>query len=143
MPRTRAALPGGRGPKLMNRCLGTKRDNSPCTVSVESPQTYCWWHDPANADKRKQAASKGGKRGGRRRPSVELARLQGRFEELADKVLAGEVERGVGAVAGQLLNGARACMRDALAAREQEELIERLEALEGALEQKANRRWGA
>ena len=127
----------------MNRCLGTKRDNSPCTVSVESPQTYCWWHDPANADKRKQAASKGGKRGGRGRPSVELARLQGRFEELADKVLAGEVERGVGAVAGQLLNGARACMRDALAAREQEELIERLEALEGALEQKADRRWGA
>ena len=127
----------------MNRCLGTKRDNSPCTVSVESPQTYCWWHDPANADKRKQAASKGGKRGGRGRPSVELARLQGRFEELADKVLAGEVERGVGAVAGQLLNGARACIRDALAAREQEELIERLEALEGALEQKADRRWGA
>ena len=127
----------------MNRCRGTKRDNSPCTVSVEPPQTYCWWHDPANAAQRKQAASRGGKRAGRGRPSVELARLQGRFEELAAKVLSGEVERGVGAVAGQLLNGARACVRDGLAAREQEELVERLETLEVALEQKGDRRWGA
>jgi hypothetical protein len=52
-------------------------------------------------------------------------------------VLSGEVERGVGAVAGQLLNGARACVRDGLAAREQEELIGRLEALEEALEANA------
>ena len=36
----------------------------------------------------------------------------------------------LGAVAGQLLNGARACVRDGLAAREQEELVERLEELE-------------
>jgi hypothetical protein len=55
-----------------------------------------------------------------------------------------QVERGVGAVVGQLLNGARACVRDALAAREQEELIGRLEALEGALEQqKESHRYGA
>jgi hypothetical protein len=114
----------------MNRCPGTKRDNSPCTVTVEPPQTYCWWHDPANAEARKRAAIRGGKRGGRGRPSVELARLQHRFEELAEKVLKGEIERGVGAVAGQLLNGARACVRDALNAREQEDVIERLEALE-------------
>jgi hypothetical protein len=129
----------------MGVCPGTKRDGSRCTVSVEPPQTHCWWHDPANADARRQAASKGGKRGGRGRPSVELARLQGRFEELAVKVLDGDIERGVGAVAGQLLNGARACVRDGLAAREQEELVARLEALEEALERSSGggRRWGA
>ena len=128
----------------MNRCLGTKRDNSPCTVTVEPPQNYCWWHDPANAEQRRLAASKGGKRAGRGRPVLELARLQRRFEELADKVLSGEVERGVGAVAGQLLNGARSCVRDALTAREQEELVERMEALERALEQRTgSNRWGA
>lgn len=65
---------------------------------------------------------------------MELARLQRRFEELADRVLAGEVERGVGAVAGQLLNGARACVRDGLTAREQEELVARLEELEATLQ---------
>jgi hypothetical protein len=123
----------------MDRCPGTKRDGSRCTVSVEPPQTHCWWHDPANADARRQAASKGGKRGGRGRPSVELARLQARFEDLAEKVLDGDIERGVGAVVGQLLNGARACVRDALTAREQEELIARLEALEEALEHNRSR----
>jgi hypothetical protein len=128
----------------MNRCLGTKRDNSPCTVMVEPPKEWCWWHDPANAEQRSLAASKGGKRAGRGRPVLELARLQRRFEELAEQVLSGEVERGVGAVAGQLLNGARACVRDALAAREQEELVERLEALEQALQsQRQDKRWGA
>jgi tetrahydromethanopterin S-methyltransferase subunit F len=118
----------------MGRCLGTKRDRSPCTVTVEPPKTYCWWHDPANAETRKRAASKGGKRAGRGRPTLELARLGARFEELAEQVLSGEVERGVGAVVGQLLNGARACVRDGLAAREQEELIGRLETLEQGLE---------
>src|SRR5215211_1138292 len=132
----------------MNRCLGTKRDRTPCTVTVDPPKTYCWWHDPANAETRKQAASRGGKRGGRGRPTSELARLQHRFEELAEKVLSGEIERGVGAVAGQLLNGARACVRDGLAAREQEELIGRLEELERHIDSSAKRSprgspWGA
>jgi hypothetical protein len=57
-------------------------------------------------------------------------------------VLEGEIERGVGAVVGQLLNGARACVRDGLAAREQEELVTRLEALEEALEANADRSKG-
>ena len=89
-----------------------------------------------------------GKRGGRGRPVSELARLQRRFEDLADKVLSDDaeqrVDKGVAAVAGQLLNGARACVRDALSAREQEELLERLEVLEEALEsKKGGGRWGA
>jgi hypothetical protein len=94
-------------------------------------EQYCYTHHPDHHERRRRQGSKGGKRGGRGRPSVELARLQASFEELAEQVLAGEVERGVGAVAGQLLNGARACVRDSLAAREQEELVERLEVLEG------------
>jgi hypothetical protein len=117
----------------MNRCPGTKRDNSPCTVTVEPPHTYCWWHDPANAEARKQAAIRGGRRGGRGRPSVELTRLATRLEELAEKVLSGEINRGDAAVAGQLLGGARACVRDALSAREQEELVGRMQAIEEAL----------
>lgn len=76
---------------------------------------YCYAHHPAHADERRRHGSKGGRRGGRGRPSAELARLQQRLEDLADRVLAGEVERGVGAVAGQLLAGARACVRDGLA----------------------------
>jgi hypothetical protein len=95
---------------------------------------WCIGHHPDQADARRRRASKGGKRGGRGRPTSELARLQGRFEELADRVLAGDVDRAAGAVAGQLLNGARACVRDGLTAREQEELVERLEELEATLQ---------
>lgn len=127
----------------MQHCLGTKRDNTPCTVTVEPPQTYCWWHDPTNAQQRKQAASKGGRRAGRGRPLGDLARIQARLEELAELVLDGQLDRADAAVAGQLLNYAVAAIRTGLQAREQEELIGRLEQLEEALQHQGGRRWGA
>jgi hypothetical protein len=118
----------------MGLCSGIKADGGRCRAQAMRNSEWCIGHDPDRAEARRRRASKGGKRGGRGRPSAELGRLQRRFEELADKVLAGEVERGVGAVAGQLLNGARACVRDGLMAREQEELVERLEELETTLQ---------
>jgi hypothetical protein len=130
----------------MSLCSGIRADGVRCRAQAISNSEWCFNHHPDYEEARRRRAAKGGKRGGRGRPSVELGRLQGRFEELADKVLAGEIVRGVGAVAGQLLNGARACVRDALAAREQEELVTRLEGLEEALERnnsKGGRRWGA
>src|SRR5215212_6042740 len=129
----------------MALCAGIKADGGRCGAQAMRNSQWCVNHDPDKVEVRRRRASKGGKRGGRGRPSVELARLQARFEDLAEKVLAGDVERGVGAVAGQLLNGARACVRDALAAREQEELVARLEALEEALERNnsGGRRWRA
>ncbi len=130
----------------MLKCSGITQAGTACKgIPIDGSQ-WCYVHNPDHAEERRRHGSKGGKRGGRGRPSVELARLQARFEELADKVLTGEVECGVGAVVGQLLNGARACVRDGQAAREQEELVSRLEALEEALETKAGnggRRWGA
>jgi hypothetical protein len=38
----------------MPRCAGTKRDGAPCTATVEPPQRYCWWHDPANIERQLQ-----------------------------------------------------------------------------------------
>jgi hypothetical protein len=128
----------------MNRCLGTKRDNSPCTVTVEPPQTYCWWHDPANADRRKQAASKGGKRGGRGRPIAELGSLRDENSDIRRRLLEGELLPNVAAVAVQSINTDIRAVGATLKAREQEELTERLDALEEALEQrKGERRYGA
>src|SRR5215208_2519146 len=123
----------------MALCSGIRADGGRCGAQAIRGAEYCVNHHPDYEDARRRRNSKGGKRGGRGRPSVELARLQARFEELAEEVLAGDIERGVGAVAGQLLNGARACVRDALAAREQEELVGRLEALEEALERNNER----
>src|ERR687895_2772647 len=120
----------------MALCSGIRADGGRCRAQAISGGDYCFNHHPDYEEARQRRASRGGKRGGRGRPVSELARLQGRFEELAEQVLSGEVERARAAVACQLLNGARACVRDGLTAREQEELIERLEALEGALEQR-------
>jgi hypothetical protein len=107
--------------------------------------TWCIGHDPEQAEARRRRASKGGKRGGRGRPSAELARIQARLEDLVEKVLSGEVERADGAVAGQLLGGARACVRDGLAAREQEELVREVQELREMvqiLRSERNKRWG-
>ena len=127
----------------MSLCNGIKADGGRCRAQATRNSEWCIGHDPDQADARRQRASKGGKRGGRGRPTSELARLQRRFEELADMVLAGEVDRAAGAVAGQLLNGARACVRDGLTAREQEELVERLEQLEEGLQAQKGSRYGA
>src|SRR5215207_9472693 len=118
----------------MNRCPGTKRDNSPCTVMVEPPQKYCWWHDPANAEARHQAAVRGGKRAGRGRPQVELQDVKRRLSDLA-----GTVDKGVGAVTSQILNVYIRAVSVELQVREQLELIERLETLEASLALEQNK----
>jgi hypothetical protein len=119
----------GEGLPLAVRCAGTKQDNSPCTATVEPPQEYCWWHDPANADKRRRAASKAGKA----KPNRELASIKSRLSDLADDVLADKVDKGVAAVASQVLNVYLRAVSVELKVNEQLELVERLEALEGVL----------
>jgi hypothetical protein len=64
---------------------------------------YCLNHAPNAEELRRRRNSKGGRTGGRGRPSVELKRLQQRFEELADNVLEGTADRGATAVAVQAL----------------------------------------
>src|SRR5215211_4781569 len=127
---------GGRGRPLAVRCAGTKRDGAPCTATVEPPQRLCWWHNPANADKRRRAASKAGKA----KPSRELAGIKTRLSDLADDVLEGRQDKGVAAVASQVLNVYLRAVSVELRAREQLELVERLEALE---EMELGRRRGA
>ena len=128
----------------MSLCSGIRADGGRCRAQAITDTDWCFNHHPDYEEQRRRRASKGGKRGGRGRPSVELARLQARFEELAEKVLVGEIERGVGVVVGQLLNGARACVRDTLAAREQENLAREVEELREMVEaSKRSRRYGA
>ena len=106
---------------------------------------WCWNHDPAHADERRHG-HRGGKRGGRGRPQADLAEVKRRLPDLADDVLEGNVDKGVAAVASQILNVYLRAVSVELKAREQLELIERLEALEETLEQNNNtggRRWGA
>ena len=66
------------------------------------------------------------------------------MQRLADKTLAGEVDRATAAVCGQLLNVKLRALEVGRKLRESEELEARLEELEKALEQrKDSSRWRA
>ena len=127
---------GGGGKQLMAKCSFTKRDGNPCKGTAMGPNGGCWAHDPEYSLPRKRIARKGGQRGGRGRPNpgtADLARLQKAFEDLADDVLQGNVDRASAVVAVQCWNGARGCITAAARLRELEGVEARLEALEQTL----------
>jgi hypothetical protein len=124
----------------MPRCAGLKRDGGRCAAIVNG--SYCYQHDPARAGERSRNASKAA----RSRPSRELANIKQRLSGLADDVLEGRRDKGVAAVASQVLNVYLRAVSVELKAKEQQDLIERLEALEAATPRQATpggKRWGA
>jgi hypothetical protein len=117
------------------RCSGITQSGTACKGTPIEGSSYCYVHDPAHAEERRRHGARGGKRGGRGRPMVDLARVKQRLHALVEEVLEGRTDRGDAAVVGQLLNTYIRAVSVELKAREQLELIERLEALEEALEQ--------
>jgi hypothetical protein len=120
----------------MPRCVGSKGDGGACERIVKASQKYCYSHDPARSVERQRNAARGGKRGGRGRPLLEVRDIADQLQALIDKVLAGELARADAAVIGQLLNYKRAVIATALTVRQQEEMEARLEEVEAILEQR-------
>jgi hypothetical protein len=125
----------------MARCSGIRADGGRCCAQAIRSSEYCVSHHPDYEDTRRRRNSKGGKRGGRGRPSVELANIKQRLSDLADDVLADKVDKGVAAVASQVLNVYLRAVSVELKAREQLELVERLEVLEETLARNKENRW--
>lgn len=124
----------------MSVCAGIRRSGGRCTVSVEPGQTYCHHHDPARAGERRRAASRAGKS----KPSREIRGLKNELEDLASGVLEGRIERGDAVVVNQILNTRARLIELERKVREQEELEERLAALEQATQSQGRRGpWGA
>jgi hypothetical protein len=121
----------------MARCAGIKRDGTRCTVIVDGSQTHCYQHDPKRAEERRRNAS----RAARSKPSRELVGIKQRLSDLADDVLEEKVDKGVAAVASQVLNVYLRAVSVELKAREQLELVERLEVLEETLARNKENRW--
>ncbi len=137
----------------MPQCLGTKRNKERCTATVEPPQRYCWWHDPANKEERKKAAAKGGKGKAYRRVAA--------LWDAVETVIAGvESERlsppqGNTMIKGftTLISLARLDVEQAeleiaqrrleLDVQERTELLGRLEELEALMAARKDNRWGA
>jgi hypothetical protein len=75
---------------------------------------------------------------------AELSDVKRRLSDLVNDVLEGRADRGDAAVAGQLLNTYIRAVGVELKAREQLEVVERLEALEDLqADRKGGHRWGA
>ena len=134
-------------------CAGYKRDGSNCTATVEPPQRYCWWHDPANKEERRKAAAKGGKGKAHRR----ITALWGEVE----KVIVGvEAERLTPSQGNTMLRGYGTLIaldrldverseleiaqrRLELDEQERLEVLQRLEELEALMQARKDRPWGA
>jgi hypothetical protein len=123
---------------LTIQCTAVKRNTERCTLPANGPQGLCWAHDPANAEKRRRGASRGGKAKANR----ELPSIKARLEDLTEQVLSGELPTGPAAVANQLINTRLRAIELERKIKETEELEARLEALERDTKEGGSR-WAA
>jgi hypothetical protein len=128
----------------MALCSGIRADGGRCKAQAMRNSEWCINHHPEQAELRRRRASKGGKRGGRGRPIAELASLRDENADIRRRLLEGELLPNVAAVAVQSINTDIRAVGAAMKAREQEELLQRLESLEEALgHEGGSRSWGA
>ena len=127
----------------MAKCSAITQAGKACKGIPIDGSGYCYVHHPDHAEERRRHGSKGGKRGGRGRPVAELAALRVENADIRERLLEGELQPGVAAVAIQSLGVDIRAVSAALKAKEVEELEQRLEDLEAVLEQRGGNRWGA
>lgn len=120
----------------MAGCAGIKPDGSRCKGIAGRGSDYCPAHDPARVEARRRSSSKAGKS----KPSRDLLETRSQLQELADGVLAGEVDRANASVAGQLLNVKLRTVEVERRLRETEDLEHRLEELEESLADQSQRK---
>jgi hypothetical protein len=105
------------------RCAAITSAGDRCKLDATNG-SYCWSHDPANAEERRRRASRGGKAKG----AGELSEIKRDVRDVIAGVLDGSVDRSKGAVALQgyntLLRATELSQRDQLdeLAREVEDL---------------------
>jgi hypothetical protein len=127
----------------LSRCTAIKASGERCKGRAIEGSEWCWNHHPAHADERRRYGARGGQRGGRGRPIAELGTLRDENADIRRRLLEGELLPNVAAVAVQSINTDIRAVGVAMKAREQEELEQRVEALEAAEEaRKGTGRWG-
>ena len=117
-------------PPLGVLCSGTTKYGRPCPNAPQADKPYCWHHDPELAERRSRNARAGG-RAVHSPATLEISELKDELRALVRDVKDGAVAPGVGAVLNQLLNSMLRAVETERKVREQDELEERLAALEG------------
>jgi hypothetical protein len=118
-------------------CAFIKPDGTRCVAGAGADSQWCYNHDPARAEERKANSRKGGKKAGRGRPLTDLRGLRAENGQLRKRMLEGEIDPRLLAVATQSINCDIRCLEAEMKAKEQEELEERMEAIEQALAQRS------
>jgi len=115
------------------RCTAITKGGSRCSHTATA-DTFCHLHHPDRAEQRRRDASRGGKAGGNGRSSglSETAEAKRWIKGLVARLLKGEVERGVAATAFMGLGTLARYIELERRIREQDEIEERLAALENA-----------
>jgi len=110
---------------LAGQCSFIKPSGERCKGTATGPKRLCWAHDPANAEQRRRAAS----RGGRGKSNREVANLKEEIKTVIADVRAGGLDRNDAAV---MIQGYRA-LKDFIAlerqVRETDELAAEIEEL--------------
>ena len=115
---------------MTGRCLAITQEGQPCRGLVRVGNDYCPAHDPTRQEARRRAASKAG----RSRPGRELAEVKRDIRNVVDAVRDGSIESRVGAVVFQGYNTLLKTLDVERRWYETDQLEERLEELEAALE---------
>lgn len=107
----------------MAKCGSITRSGERCKGVAIDANGFCYAHSPDHEEDRRRAASKGGRRGGRGRPSTEVSELKGQLSDLYSSVLDGTTEPKVGAVAAQIANVRARLVETELKVKEVEKLF--------------------
>ncbi len=110
----------------MPRCHGSKPNGSPCGRIVKVSEMFCYAHDPNRRGERQRNAAKAG----RSRSDKEIVEVRALLRKLTDGTLEGQVPTAVAAVVNQILNTRLRAIEVGRKLGEQQELLDRLEALQ-------------
>ncbi len=126
----------------MSKCAAIKANGERCRGVAIDSTGLCYSHHPDHADARARAARKGGRRGGRGRPLLEVHDVVDQLQVLADRVLAGDLDRSDASVCGQLLNYKLRGLESLRRWKETEELASEVEELRALVNvRKEGNRW--
>jgi len=123
----------------MTKCSGITQAGTACKGIPIDGSGYCYVHHPDHAEDRRRHGAKGGKRGGRGRPQVEVNAVKTQLQDLVDGVLTGRVERADAAVVSQILNTYIRAVGVELRVKEQEEIAREVEELRVMVEMQRDR----
>jgi len=123
----------------MARCVAIKANGGRCERVIPDEHERCFSHDESRAGERRANASKAAKSKG----STELGDVKRQLRDIADAVLEGRLDKGRGSIAAQVLGVYIRAVEQERKIREQDELEERLAALEQARgDQRGGYGWG-